>query len=148
MRRVLAIAIALVALIAAGFLWTRDTPVAVAIETAPPAANADADDDAPLVAPVSNVTPEQREARRFSRYDRDNDAAISRAEYLASRQKAFAKLDADADADGTLSFDEYATTTIKKFGTADRDADGALDAGEFASTAPKRRETPACDCKP
>lgn len=146
MRRVLAIAIALVALIAAGFLWTRDTPVAVAIETAPPAVNADADDDAPLVAPVSNVTPEQREARRFSRYDRDNDAAISRAEYLASRQKAFAKLDADAD--GTLSFDEYATTTIKKFGTADRDADGALDAGEFASTAPKRRETPACDCKP
>jgi hypothetical protein len=146
MRRVLAIAIALVALIAAGFLWTRDTPVAVAIETAPPAANADADDDAPLVAPVSDVTPEQREARRFSRYDRDNDAAISRTEYLASRQKAFAKLDADAD--GKLSFDEYATITIKKFGTADRDADGILDAGEFASTAPKRRETPACNCKP
>jgi hypothetical protein len=146
MRRVLAIAIALVALIAAGFLWTRDTPVAVAIETAPPAASADADDDAPLVAPASNVTPEQREARRFSRYDRDNDAAISRTEYLASRQKAFAKLDADAD--GRLSFDEYATTTIKKFGTADSDADGTLDAGEFASTAPKRRETPACDCKP
>ena len=146
MRRVLAIAIALVALIAAGFLWTRDTPVAVAIETAPPAANADADDDAPLVAPVSDVTPEQREARRFSRYDRDNDAAISRTEYLASRQKAFAKLDADAD--GKLSFDEYATTTIRKFGTADRDADGTLDAGEFASTAPKRRETPACNCKP
>jgi hypothetical protein len=146
MRRVLAIAIALVALIAAGFLWTRDTPVAVAIETAPPAANADADDDAPLVAPVSNVTPEQREARRFSRYDRDNDAAISRTEYLASRQKAFAKLDADAD--GKLSFDEYATITIKKFSTADRDADGTLDAGEFASTAPKRRETLACNCKP
>lgn len=146
MRRVLAIAIALVALIAAGFLWTRDTPVAVAIETPPPAANADADDDAPLVAPVSDVTPEQREARRFSRYDRDNDAAISRTEYLASRQKAFAKLDADAD--GKLSFDEYATITIKKFGTADRDADGTLDAGEFASTAPKRRETPACNCKP
>jgi hypothetical protein len=146
MRRVLAIAIALVALIAAGFLWTRDTPVAVAIETAPPAANADADDDAPLVAPVSDVTPEQREARRFSRYDKDNDAAISRTEYLASRQKAFAKLDADAD--GKLSFDEYATTTIRKFGTADRDADGTLDAGEFASTAPKRRETPACNCKP
>jgi hypothetical protein len=145
MRRVLAIAIALVALVAAGFFWTRDTPVAVAIETAPPAANADADDDAPLVAPVSNVTPEQREARRFARYDRDKDTSISRSEYLASRQKAFAKLDADAD--GKLSFDEYATTTIRKFGTADRDADGALDAGEFASTAPKRRETPACDCK-
>lgn len=144
MRRVLAIAIALVALVAAGFFWTRDTPVAVAIEAAPPAASSD--DDAPLVAPASNVTPEQREARRFSRYDKDNDAAISRTEYLASRQKAFAKLDVDDD--GRLSFDEYATATIKKFGTADRDADGALDAGEFASTAPKRREAPACDCKP
>ena len=50
MRRVLAIAIALVALVAAGFFWTRDTPVA--IKAAPPAASVDIDDDAPLVAPV------------------------------------------------------------------------------------------------
>jgi EF hand len=146
MRRILAIAIALVALIGAGFFWTRDRPVAVATEVPAPPPAAEGDDEAPLVAPVSNVTPEQREARRFSRYDKDKDAAISRTEYLASRQKAFAKLDANGD--GKLAFDEYATATIKKFGTADRDADGALDAGEFATTAPKRRETPACDCKP
>jgi hypothetical protein len=146
MRRILAIAIALVALIGAGFFWTRDRPVAVATEAPAPIPAAESDDEAPLVAPVSNVTPEQREARRFSRYDKDKDATISRAEYLASRQKAFAKLDANGD--GKLAFDEYATTTIKKFGTADRDADGALNAAEFAATAPKRRETPACDCKP
>jgi hypothetical protein len=144
MRRVLAIAIALVALVAAGFFWMRDTPVAVAIEAPPPAAAADPEDEAPLVAPVSNVTPEQREARRFARYDKDKDAAISRDEYLASRQKAFAKLDANGD--GKLAFDEYARATIKKFGTADRDADGTLDAGEFATTAAKRRESQACNC--
>ena len=144
MRRILAIAIALVALIGAGFFWTRDRPVAVATEAAPPAAS-DSDDDVPLVAPASNVTPEQREARRFARIDRDRSAGISRDEYLASRQKAFAKLDANGD--GKLSFDEYATATIKKFGTADRDADGVLDSGEFATTAPKHRDSPACNCK-
>jgi Ca2+-binding EF-hand superfamily protein len=145
MRRFLALAVALMALVAAGFLWTRDRPVAVATETpAPPAAAVEADDEAPLVAPASNVTPEQREARRFARYDRDKDAAVSRDEYLTSRRKAFAKLDANGD--GKLAFDEYATATIKKFGTADRDADGRLDSGEFAATAAKRRETLPCNC--
>ena len=145
MRRILAIAIALVALTAAGFFWTRDRPVAVATEAAAPIPASDSDDEAPLVAPVSNVTPEQREARRFSRYDKDKDAAISRAEYFASRQKALARLDANGD--GKLSFDEYATATIRKFGTADRDADGVLDSSEFATTAPKHRDSPACNCK-
>lgn len=83
--------------------------MAVATEAPAPSPTpaTDTDDEAPLVAPVSNVTPEQREARRFSRYDEDKDAAISRAEYLTSRQKAFAKLDANGD--GKLAFDEYAT---------------------------------------
>ena len=143
MRRFFALAIALVALIAAGFLWTRDRPVAVATQAPVPAA-ADAEDEPPLVAPASSVTPEQREARRFSRYDRDKNAIVSRDEYLASRQKAFAKIDGNGD--GRLSFDEYAAATVKKFGTADRDADGILDATEFASTAPKRRDAPACNC--
>jgi hypothetical protein len=142
MRRFLALAIALVALVAAGFLWTRDRPVAVATEAPAPAA-VDVEDE-PLVAPASSVTPEQREARRFARYDRDKNAAVSRDEYLASRQKAFAKIDGNGD--GRLSFDEYAAATVKKFGTADRDADGALNAAEFASTAPKRRAAPACNC--
>jgi hypothetical protein len=146
MRRWLALAVAFIALVAAGLLWTRDRPVAVATERAlaPPSAATESDDEAPLVAPVSNVTPEQREARRFARYDRDKDASVSRDEYLASRKKAFAKLDGNGD--GRLSFDEYAAATVKKFGVADRDAGGTLDASEFATTAPKRREMPACSC--
>lgn len=142
MRRFLALAVALVALVVAGFLWTRDTPVAVATEAAP-APEAD-DDDAPLVAPVSNVTAADREARRFGRYDKDRDAAVSRDEYLASRRKAYAKLDTDGD--GKLGFEEYSAATVKKFAKADRDGNGALKADEFASTAPKRREVPKCEC--
>ena len=145
MRRFLALAVALIALLAAGFLWTRDRPVAVATETAIPAIDVEGDDEtAPLVAPVSSVTPADREARRFSRYDRDRNAAVSRDEYMASRHKAFARLDSDGD--GRLGFAEYAVATAKKFGKADRDADGVLDADEFAVTAPRKRAAPACNC--
>jgi hypothetical protein len=143
MRRFLALAVALVALVAAGMLWTRDGPVAVATEAAPPPV-ADIDDDVPLVAPASDVTPADREARRFARYDKDKDSRISRDEFLASRQKAFAKLDANGD--GKLAFDEYVAATTKKFSRADRDADGRLKADEFATTAPKRRKTVTCAC--
>ena len=145
MRRFLALAVALVALVAAGFVWTRDRPVATATEAALPAVEAESDEDAqPLIAPVSSVTPADREARRFSRIDKDKNAAVSRDEYLAARQKAFARLDANGD--GRLAFDEYAVATAKKFGKADRDADGALNADEFAVTAPKKRSAPACNC--
>lgn len=145
MRRFLALAVALFALIGAGLLWTRDRPAAEAFQ-APPPPEMDADEEAPLVAPASNVTPADREARRFGRYDKDRSQAVSRDEYLASRRKAFAKLDGDGD--GTLGFDEYATVTVKKFVKADRDANGALDAREFASTAAKRRAATACNCAP
>jgi hypothetical protein len=145
MRRFLALAIALLALVAAGFVWTRDRPTAVAFEAPPPASIGDEDDrDAGLAAPASSVTPEQREARRFARYDKDNDSRVSRDEYLASRQKAFARLDRDGD--GRLGFEEYAAATAKKFGKADRDANGNLEPDEFATTASKRRAAPVCDC--
>jgi Ca2+-binding EF-hand superfamily protein len=144
MRRFLGLAIALVALIGAGFVWTRDRPVAVANEVPLPAVTAE--DEAPaLVAPVSSVTPEEREARRFRRYDKDRDARISRDEYLANRKKAFAR--ADRNGDGRLDFEEYAVTTAKKFTVADRDGNGALAAGEFATTAVKRRAKAACECE-
>lgn len=145
MRRFLALAVALVALVAAGFLWTRDRPVAVATEVALPAAETETDEEAaPLVAPAASVTPADREARRFARYDKDRNAAVSRDEYLVYRQKSFARLDTNGD--GKLVFSEYAIAAVKKFGKADRDADGSLDADEFAVTAPKKREKPVCNC--
>ncbi len=143
----LALGLALLALVAAGFLWTRDRPVAAASEAAMPAADPDADDaDTALVAPRSNVTAADREARRFARYDRNRDAHVSRDEYLANRKKAFAKLDMNGD--GRLGFEEYSTATVRKFGKADRDGDGALAATEFAATAVKRRDKAPAPCVP
>ncbi len=143
MRRILALGLALFSLVAAGFLWTRDRPVAVALE-APPAAEAAPEDAEPLVAPTSDVTPAQREARRFGRIDRNHDDRINRDEFLASRRKAFARQDVNGD--GRLDFDEYAVSGARKFGKADADGDGTLAANEFATTAAKRREKPACTC--
>jgi len=143
MRRWLALGLALVALVAAGFFWTRDRPVALATEAAMPLPEG-IDDEAPLVAPVSRVTPQQREIRRFGRVDGNNDQRISREEYLANRQKAFARLDLNGD--GQLAFDEYTAATAKKFGKADRNGDGSLTDAEFATTAPKRSARPACNC--
>jgi hypothetical protein len=147
LRRFAALGLALLALVAAGFLWTRDRPVAVATEAAMPAETADAEDaDTPLLAPSSSMTPADREARRFGRYDKNHDARISRDEYLANRKKAFAKLDLNGD--GRLGFDEYSAATVKKFGRADRDGNGALVAAEFAATAVRRHVNAPPPCVP
>ncbi len=150
LRRWLALAIAATALVAAGFLWTRDRPVATAHGASVAVADADPDGEdaglpaAPLIAPKSPLTDAEREARRFNRYDRDKDGRITRDEYLANRKKGFARLDTNHD--GVLSFDEYVVKTDDKFAKADRDGDGALDRAEFATTAVKRRPRSACAC--
>ncbi len=152
MRRALALGVALFALVAAGFLWTRDRPVALATVRPPPvAAEPEAEAESPepaagLIAPRSDVTPAEREARRFGRYDKDHDARISREEFLASRRKAFAKLDTNGN--GKLEFDEYSAASVKKFGTADRNGDGVLVAAEFATTARKVKAKVAPPCLP
>jgi len=145
MRRMLALGVAVLALVAAGFLWTRDTPVASAGEAPRLNAGATTQDDGPLSAPASSLTDADREARRFGRYDKDGDTRISSAEYLVNRKKAFAKLDVNGD--GQVSFDEYAAATVKKFAKADRNGDGSLATKEFAATAVKRKAKPACICE-
>lgn len=142
MRRFAGLGLALLALIAAGFLWTRDRPVAVATEAPRLLAPAVAPEPE-LVAPVSRTGPVDRERRRFNRYDKDRDDRITRDEYLASRRKAFAKLDRNGD--GRVDFDEYAARTGEKFAKADGDGDGVLVASEFATTAIKRRASCVCD---
>lgn len=133
--------VAALLMILAEAMWSRADPPAAAIR---PAAPAPAADVLPLVAPASDVTPADREARRFNRYDKDRDGRVSRDEYLAARRKAFAKLDVDGD--GKLGFDEYSVKTIAKFGTADADRDQQLAAAEFATTAVTRtpRTKPVC----
>lgn len=101
----------------------------------------------PDAAPAA--TERTREQRRFGRYDKDRDGAITREEYLVARRKAYAKLDRNGD--GQLSFDEWAAKAIAKFAGADRDRSGAMNATEFATTRAVRRSParrPRADCPP
>ena len=82
------------------------------------------------------LSDEEREARRFRRQDRDKDGTVSRAEFLASRQKSFERLDKNGD--GQLSFAEYAAATAARFEAADRNDDQRLNRTEFAATATPR----------
>ena len=153
MRRWLALAVLTMALAGGLFAWSRTPARRAAAFAAAPAAAGQPVGDVPatapgeaLVAPISEVTPAMKEARRFNRYDKDKDGAITRDEYFVARRKAFAKLDLDGD--GKLSFDEYSAKAAKKFATADADRDGRLAAAEFATTAVKRRARAAVNCPP
>ena len=87
-----------------------------------------------------------REQKRFDRYDKDRDGAVTRDEYLVARRKAYTKLDMDGD--GRLSFDEWAVKATTKFAGADADKSGAMTAPEFATTAVKRRPSSRAACPP
>ena len=148
MRRILGFVVALAGVLGAGLIVWRAPPVtqpAAALVVA--AADADgrsADAPEPLAAPRSPMSDADREARRLARYDKDDDGAVNRAEYLVNRQKSFVKFDRNRD--GRLDFEEFAVATAVKFTRADRNADNALSPAEFASTAAKRKAKAACVC--
>lgn len=145
MWRYLAAAGAAVMLAGAGlYWWSGSLPEPPALAAAP-TTNAGAENGDATMPPVAEE--KSREAKRFARYDRDQDARVSRAEYLASRVKAFERLDTNGD--GKLGFEEWAKRTTDKFESADADRSGALDAKEFATTKPVRRSARrAPDCPP
>lgn len=144
MRQWLALGTSAMLLVAAaGFFLSVDR--GEALPAPPPAPVVDAAETPPSP-PEAVRTPEDREARRLARYDRDKDGAVSRDEFLRARERAFAKLDSNGD--GRLSFDEYAVKTIDKFGGADKDRSGTLSDEEFATTAVKRKPRAKAVCPP
>ena len=96
----------------------------------------------PLQAP--EASPKSREERRFSRADKNKDGKIEANELLDPRRKAFAKLDTNAN--GSLSFEEWAHTTIDKFTGADKDRNSWLTPAEYATTAPPPPKHKTCSC--
>ena len=131
-------------LVVAGMFLFRSTAAPTPpVPPAPAAAAALPDEDLPDEAP--SATAKTREQKRFDRYDKDRNDAITREEYLASRRKAFAKLDTNAD--GRLAFEEWAAKTTDKFTGADKDKSATLTRAEFLTTAPKRTaDRPKCAC--
>ena len=86
-----------------------------------------------------------REQIRFFRYDRNRDLSITRNEMLSSRSDGFRALDVDGN--NLLTFEEWAVATADRFDGADANGDGKLNAQEFATTAPKRsKKQVRCRC--
>jgi hypothetical protein len=123
--------------------WTSTSEPSPLLSAVQPAARATGvADPAPEPPQAEERT---REEKRFDRYDKDRDQSITVEEYLASRRKAYAKLDTNGD--GRLSFEEWAKKTSDKFGKADADRSRTLSRAEFATTkvvrkTPARRECP------
>lgn len=92
----------------------------------------------------AQASPQDREQRRFAKYDKDRNGLITRVEMLSTRTKDFKKLDTDGN--NLLSFEEWAVTTADRFDGADGNRDGRLTAAEFATTAPKHSAKPKCKC--
>lgn len=135
---------ALLVMTAGTLLWSSWAGTKSLVGAPPSAANA------PLgpvdVAAPLEASEKTREQRRFSRYDADENGAVSRDEYLLSRRKSYARLDLDGD--GKLSFEEYAAKAGKKFAGADRDRTGTLTPGEFLATRVARKFGAKCNCPP
>lgn len=88
--------------------------------------------------------PPVEQDKRMGRVDKNKNQQVERAEFLATRRKSFEKLDSDAD--GELSFEEYALKTVQKFDAADANHNGTLERPEFATTArpPAKKK---CECQ-
>ncbi len=100
-------------------------------------------EELPIIDPGDLTGPEPPEASkltreqvRFFRYDRNRDLVITRNEMLSTRSDGFRKLDVDGN--NLLTFEEWAVRTVDRFEGADANSDGKLDGQEFATTAPKR----------
>lgn len=137
----------LLAIVAVFFAWQamagRETP----IPPMPAALAAVVGSQPAPTETLPEADPKTREEKRFARYDKDQDGAITREEYLANRRKFFARLDLNHN--GTLEFDEYAVKAGEKFTAADKDKSGAMTPAEFLATAVKRKPKPAAaKCPP
>ncbi|NIJ18520.1 hypothetical protein FHS95_000189 [Sphingomonas naasensis] len=139
---------ALLLALAGVFLFRSSSVSALKLPGAPAAraAAVAAGEEEPLPAEAPRASDRTREEKRFDRYDKDRNDAITREEYLLARRKAWAKLDANRD--GKLDFEEWAAKTTTKFAGADADKSGALSRAEFVATKPKVKPgaRPRCAC--
>jgi hypothetical protein len=137
---------ALVLGVAGLFLLRGSAASPVKLPAAPAAHVAAVAAEGALPEEAPSASAKTREQKRFDRYDKDRNDAVTRDEYLLSRRKAFAKFDTNGD--GRLDFEEWAAKTTTRFARADTDKSGALTRTEFLTTAPKPRAgaKPRCVC--
>jgi len=143
MLRFLAGVAAALLLVAGGFLIWKSRAERQALVPDAPVARSASGESGKTIGEVAGASEQDREERRFGRYDADENGIITRTEMMETRRKPFQKLDSDGDA--KLSFEEWAIGTAERFAKADADKSGTLTAAEFATT--KRETKPKrCDC--
>jgi hypothetical protein len=145
MLRFLAGAAACFLLMTGAFLiWQSRAQQGPGLPAAPPGRPAGSSILAPETAlQAPEASPQSREQKRFSRYDRNKDGKVEADEYLAARRRNFDKLDVDHN--GALSFEEYAAKGIEKFDAAGG-RKGWLSPAEFVATAPPPAKHKTCSC--
>jgi len=125
-------------------LWQSRAERSPSLPPAPPPRAAAPTTFAQAELEAPEASPKSREEKRFSRADKNKDGKIEANELLDPRRKAFAKLDTSGN--GTLSFEEWAVTTIDKLKGADKDRNGWLTPAEYATTAPPPPKKKRCSC--
>jgi hypothetical protein len=126
-------------------LWQTRAEAPAQVPPPPPARPVSGPVLVPAALPKApEATAKTREQLRFSRADRDENGRIERAELLHPRRSSWQKLDVNGN--GTLSFEEWAVTTITKFNGADRDRSGWLTPVEYATTAAPPPKKKSCSC--
>jgi hypothetical protein len=125
-------------------IWQSHAATGPSLPGAPPARAATLfGDSEALQAPEASA--KTREEKRFARYDKDKDGKVETMEYLAARQRNFAKLDLDHN--GAPSFQEYAVKGIERFNAAGGKK-GFLTLAEFVATAPPpAKHKLGCSCR-
>ncbi len=143
------VASALLLVVAGLFFWqgadsgTAAVPLTLSDEAEPQGAQ-DALFASARMPSAPSAPAKSKEEKRFNRYDKDRNGAVSGGEYLFSRRKAYDRIDANHD--GVLSFSEYATKASLKFAKADRDRSGSLTRTEFETTKVVRKFKARPDC--
>jgi hypothetical protein len=147
MGRFLAGVAAALLLVAAGlFMWKSGAESPGPIKPAPTVAGAVGPIALDPLADPPRASEKTREEKRFGRYDKDRNGIVAREEYLASRRKAYAKLDINGD--GHLSFEEWAARSTGKFANADVDRSNTLTPAEFLRTRVIRKTAGRTNCPP
>ena len=159
MNRMVLGALAALMLAAAGFFWYQGR--AELQRGAPlPDLSATGQPEVPITLPSAGAhgqgaalpsamqSAQSKQDRRFARYDKNKDGRVTRTEVLATRVKAFQKLDTNHD--NLLSFEEWAVKTSNRFTEMDANGDGIVTRAEFdaftAAQDKKKKARAKCAC--
>lgn len=162
MNRIVMGALAALLLASAGVFWWQGRADVARGVPPPDISGSGAADDRPVALPSAGAhgrgaalpgggsarASQSAEDRAFSRYDKKRSGQFTRNQMLATRVKAFEKLDVNHD--NLLSFEEWAVKTSDRFKAMDANHDGIVTRAEYHAwyAAHHKPKKPGCACSP